>query len=159
VPFFTNVVARRWLGTLDHMLRHIALTVFAMLSACSSNHDLKRDGFNIFGGGFIDDQIAPGLHRIKAFSNTSPLATPDSAAKTFANRAKQLCPTGYTEVRVVSDAYRSMTPGPMVQLPNQPGLIAQGPGPVVTSKIGHVLCDGSPISLNEAKKLVAPEDQ
>jgi hypothetical protein len=141
------------------MLRHIALTILAMLSACSSNHDLKRDGFNIFGGGFIDDQIGPGLHLIKAFSNTSPLATPDSAAKTFDNRARQLCPTGYTEVRVVSDAYKSMTPGPMVQVPNQPGLSVQGPGPVVTSKIGHVLCNNSPITLHEAKALVTPENE
>jgi len=31
-----------------------------LASACSYTHDLKRDGFNVFGGGLIDDEKGLG---------------------------------------------------------------------------------------------------
>jgi hypothetical protein len=120
-------------------------------------HDIKRDGHNFFGGGFIDDQIGPGLHFIKAFSNTSPFVTSESAAKTFQYRADQLCPNGFTEVRKIVSAYQSSTPNMPVPIKGV-GLI-DTPKSVITSKIGHVLCNDSPISLYEAKMLVTPENE
>lgn len=114
----------------------------------------------MFGGGFIDDQVGPGLYLIKAFSNTSPLATPDSAAKTFRYRAEQLCPTEYEEVRTVVDAYKSSIGGMEIAPdPKQPGLTVPVPPPVITSKIGHIRCSDSPLSLYEAKVLVTPEGE
>lgn len=148
--------ARRLVQQWAVVPRRLILCFVITLAACSSTHDLKRDGFNIFGGGFIDETVGPGLYLIKGFSNTSPIATPDSAAKTFEYRAQQLCPNGYTEVRAVSDAYASMTPGALVPVPNA-NLAVPGPKAVITSKIGHVLCVDSPLTLYEARMLFAPE--
>jgi hypothetical protein len=93
---------------------------------------------------------------IKAFSNLSPFVTPDSAAKTFEYRAKQLCPGGYTEIRAITDAYRSSLPAPTVAVKD---VLIDMPKPVITSKIGHVLCSDSPISAYEATMLVTPASE
>jgi hypothetical protein len=142
------------------MTKHVWLLVLLLCGACSSTHDLKRDGPNYLGGGgFIDDEIAPGVYRIKGFSNTSPFATPDSAAKTFLLRAKQLCTTGYEEVRSVADSYQSSLNGGLTVAPSPKTLAVTLllPPPVITSKIGFIRCDNSPLSLYEAQMLVAPE--
>lgn len=93
--------------------RIAALLIVLTLVGCASTHDIKRDGHNAFGGGgFIDDQLGPGLYLIKAFSNISPFVTAGSAAQTFEYRAKQLCSSGYTEVHPITDAYQSSLPNP-----------------------------------------------
>lgn len=122
----------------------------ALVGSCASTHDLKRDGPNLFGGGFTDEQMGPGFFLIKAFSNTSPIPTPDSAARTFHYRATQLCPSGYSEIRGVTGAYSSSTPGPTVVVPGKHGGPVDLPGHVITSRIGHVLCTDSPLSVDEA---------
>lgn len=50
------------------------------------------------GGGYIDDEIGPGLYMIKAFGNPSMFVITDAAADTYEYRAKQLCPQGYEEI-------------------------------------------------------------
>ena len=145
-------------GRRSMITRYLFLCLPVAVSACSSTHDLKRDGFNVFGGGFIDEKVGPGLYLIKGFSNTSPFATPDSAARTFEYRAKQLCPNGYSEIHIVSDAYSPATPGTTAMIPNTV-VVVQMPRSVITSKIGHILCADSPLSLSEAKILVTPKTE
>lgn len=134
------------------MYRIFSLVGLILLCSCSSTHDLKRDGINILGGGFLDDQVGDGFYLIKGFSNTALFATKDSAASTFEYRAKQLCPEGYAEVRAVTNAYKpaipSANPGP------QPFAIFEAPRNVITSKIGYILCSNSPVTLEEAKAIV-----
>jgi len=144
----------------EHVAKNLYLLLVLLLAACSSTHDLKRDGLNFFGGGFIDEQVGPGLYLVKAFSNMSPIPTPDSAARTFLFRAKQLCPAGYEEVRTVADAYESSSAATVV-IPDikRPGLSVVAPPPVVTSKIGHIRCIDSPLTLYEAKAFVSPESE
>ena len=139
------------------LFRALSLGFLLLVSACSSTHDLKRDGINVFGGGFLDDQKGPGLYLIKAFSNTSPFATPESAAKTFGLRASELCPSGYKEVRATTAAYKTKSAVSVGTLINNPTLDIPAPSPVVSSKIGHILCEDSPLSLYEATMLVTPE--
>lgn len=127
------------------MAKNLYLLLILLLTACSSTHDLKRDGLSMFGGGFIDEQVGPGLYLVKAFSNISPIPMPDSAANTFRYRAEQLCPVGYDEVRTLANAYRSSS--------------GATPPPVVTSKIGHIRCTDSPLSLHEARAFVSPESE
>ncbi|MNR83674.1 hypothetical protein D3C72_144560 [compost metagenome] len=134
------------------MHRVLLVASLLLLCACSSTHDLKRDGANFFGGGFIDDQIGEGFYLIKGFSNESIFVTKESAANTFEYRAKQLCPEGFAEVRAITNAYKSATPG----MPN-PFLtlqVIETPRNVITSKIGYVLCRNSPIALEEAQAIV-----
>lgn len=129
-----------------------------IVSGCASTHDIKRDGHNFFGGGgFIDDQVGPGLHLIKAFSNISPFVTTSSAAKTFEYRANQLCPDGYVEIRAITDAYQSSTPNPSVPVKGV-GTVDL-PKAIISSKIGHILCNDSPISAYEAWMLITPESE
>ncbi|ABR91837.1 Hypothetical protein mma_0677 [Janthinobacterium sp. Marseille] len=134
------------------MYRVLLVASLFLLCACSSTHDLKRDGANLFGGGFIDDQIGEGFYLIKGFSNDSIFVTRESAANTFEYRAKQLCPEGFAEVRTVANAYKSAIPG----MPNPyPALqLIETPRNVITSKIGYVLCGNSPITLEQAKAIV-----
>ncbi|MCB1727227.1 MAG: hypothetical protein KDI22_07335 [Gammaproteobacteria bacterium] len=49
------------------------LLLCIVLAGCSSSHDLKRDGENLFGGGFADREITPGLYQLTASANTTPL--------------------------------------------------------------------------------------
>lgn len=141
------------------MTKRAWLLVLLLGSACSSTHDLKRNGPNYLGGGgFIDDEMAPGVYRIKGFSNTSLFAAPDSAAKTFRLRAEQLCSAGYEEVRSVANSYRPQSNGVTVAPdPKNPALTVLLPPPPITSKIGFVRCKDSPLSLYEAQMLVAPQ--
>ncbi|MFZ2334469.1 MAG: hypothetical protein WAW35_06105 [Sideroxyarcus sp.] len=143
------------------MIKHIWLLALLLGSACSSTHDLKRDGPNYLGGGgFIDDEIAPGVYRIKGFSNTSLFATPDAAAKTFRLRAEQLCPAGYEEVRSVANSYRPQNGEVAVRPdPKNPAVTALLPPPPITSKIGFVRCNDSTLSLYEVQMLVTPESE
>ncbi len=117
----------------------IALAI--LLTGCASSHDLNRDGINFFGGGFIDQRVAPGLYLIKAFSNSLMVATSDAAARTFSNRASELCQKGFVEIRSVSDSYKASGPRPLDD---------------VKSKIGHVLCNDSPLTVDEAGSIVKP---
>ncbi len=117
------------------MRRYFVLCAAFILTACGSTHDLKKDGFNLLGeGGFIDQEVRPGLFLIKAFGNSFIFQSVDGAKSTFSYRATQLCPSGYREVRVLYD-YR-----------------VKG-----TSKIGHVLCNDSELPFVDAKKLVTPD--
>lgn len=155
--FYFTLLAFRPLVT-----RRALLLLLPLLNcACSSTHDLKRDGPNYLGGGggFIDDEMAPGVYRIKGFSNLALFATPDSAAKTFRYRAEKLCPAGYDEIRSSLNSYRSSSGGvTIVPDPKNP-IPVELPPPVITSKIGFVRCNDSPLSFREAQMLVTADDE
>lgn len=132
-------------------LKPIPIIVLTIgLGACVSTHDLKRDGANLFGGGFIDEELGPGFFILKGYSNLSPFSTPNSAAKTFHLRAEGLCPNGYTEVAASTHAYQSSPSGEITIKKTTVHL----PGNTVTSKSGYVLCSDSPISSKEAAAYV-----
>lgn len=117
------------------------LVTIALISGCASDHDLKRDGQNFFGGGYIDDELGVGLYSIKAFSNSALFSTPDSAYKTFANRAETLCRgTGYKIINSNLGTHDTLTSGTTTLK--------------VTFMAGNILCSDSPITFEEAKKLL-----
>lgn len=120
------------------------LIVITLITGCASDHDLKRNGPNFFGGGYIDDELGIGLYSVKGFSNYPPLSTPDSAYKTFANRSEALCKgIGYKIINANHGAYATSTPG-------------TPPLPIIFIA-GNILCADSPITLEEAKKLLSLE--
>lgn len=143
------------------MTKRALLLLLLLNCACSSTHDLKRDGPNYLGGGggFIDDEMARGVYRIKGFSNLALFATPDSAATTFRCRAEQFCPAGYDEIRSSLNSYRSSSSGvTIVPDPKNP-IPVELPPPVITSKMGFVRCNDSPLSFHEAQMLVTADDE
>lgn len=120
------------------------LVVIVLISGCASDHDLKRDGQNFFGGGYIDDELGVGLYSIKAFSNSSPFSTPDSAKKTFTNRAETLCKG--THYKIINS-----------NLGTHDASSAGAPPLKVSFMAGNILCSNSPITIEAAKKLLSLE--
>lgn len=115
-----------------------AVVIAGTLTGCASDHDLKRNGYNLAGGGFIDDEIRPGLYSIKGYSNTSifPSLERDGAAKTFFKRADALCGIGtYTVVDHNLGTYSASVH--------------------VTFMAGHVLCANSSLTVEEARKVLS----
>jgi hypothetical protein len=117
--------------------RLLPLIIACALAGCASNHDLKRNGYNFMGGGFIDDEVRPGLYLIKGYSNFAvlPSLERDGAATTFFRRADALCGAGaYTVVNYNLGTYSASVH--------------------VTFMAGHVLCANSGITVEEARKIL-----
>lgn len=116
----------------------LAVVIAGTLTGCASDHDLKRDGYNwAGGGGFIDDEIRPGLYSIKAYSNASiiPSLEKDGAARTFLKRAHALCGTGgFFVINKNLGTYSASVH--------------------VTFVAGHVLCANSSLTVEEARKIL-----
>lgn len=116
----------------------------ALISGCASDHDLKRDGLNFFGGGYIDDELGVGLYSVKGFGNSALFSTPDAAYKTFANRAETLCKgKGYQIINSNLGTHDTLSSGTASLK--------------VTFMAGNILCSDSPITFEEAKKLLSLE--
>jgi len=117
---------------------HLLLLVIACsLMGCASDHDLKRNGYNVMGGGFIDDEVRPGLYLIKGYSNFAvlPSLERDGAARTFFRRADALCGAGaYTVVNYNLGTYSASVH--------------------VSFMAGHVLCANSGITIEDARKIL-----
>src|SRR5436305_1631674 len=76
----------------------LAAIAACLLCACSPYHDLK-DGHTILGGGFKDQEVAPGLFGIMVKSNASLWTTHDAVHETWIKRANELCgPDAYVEL-------------------------------------------------------------
>jgi hypothetical protein len=131
------------------------ILIAGALCACSSTHDIKRDGQSLLGGGFIDEQEGPGLYLVKAFANISPFPTPAAAESTFRYRANQLCPQGYTELGVRAASYVAEGGPPPITLGSGVTFRADRR---VTSRIGHILCNDSPLTAHEATAYLDLDD-
>jgi hypothetical protein len=117
--------------------RLLPVIICYALAGCASDHDLKHNGYNFMGGGFIDDEIRPGLYLVKGYSNFAmlPSLERDGAAKTFFRRADALCGAGaYTVVNYNLGTYSASVH--------------------VTFMAGHVLCANSGITVEEARKIL-----
>jgi len=115
----------------------LAVVIAGTLTGCASDHDLKRNGYNLAGGGFIDDEIQPGLYLIKGYNNASifPSLEKDGAARTFLKRADALCGIGaYTIINKNLGTYSASVR--------------------VTFVAGHVLCANSSLTVEEARKIL-----
>ena len=118
--------------------RLLPVVIACALTGCASDHDLKRNGYNLAGGGFIDNEIRPGLYSIKGYSNFAILSSleEDGAARTFYKRADALCgPGAYTVVNHNLGTYSASVR--------------------VTFMAGNDLCANSGITLEEARKILA----
>jgi hypothetical protein len=118
-------------------LGSLLLAAACALAGCASDHDLKRNGYNLAGGGYIDDEIRTGLYSIKGYSNFSmlPGLERDGAAKTFFRRADALCGAGaYTVVNSNLGTYAASVR--------------------VTFMAGHVLCANSGMTVAEARSIL-----
>ena len=133
--------------------RCIGLVLAAlMLSACASTHNL-REGPSLLGGGFIEEQLRPGLYRLRARSDGSMWPTFEAARSTWSQRADLLCG---------KDSYLSFdtdtNPGQRqpvpVFLPGQPVISVSTFNATIT---GYVLCASSTWSVDQARDFIRSE--
>jgi hypothetical protein len=114
-----------------------------VLCACSPYHDLK-DGRSILGGGFKDQEVAPGLFGIMVKSNASLWTTHDAVHETWSKRAAELCaPDGYTEL-AAQDLEN--------ELPSTTGGALHD---VVTTRIAFALCTRSALTAAQATEVIS----
>jgi len=72
----------------------------AIIGGCASTHNL-RDGMNVFGGGFIEEDLRPGLYEMSARANTGLWPSYDAAAQTWRLRAESLCgAAGFVDIAI-----------------------------------------------------------
>lgn len=123
----------------------LPLLLCIVLAGCSSSHDLKRDGENLFGGGFADREITPGLYQLTASANTTPWPNFGAARDTWQGRTEQLCGgNGFQEIVTSQGAgFRGTTPL----------YFSYGLAPEVrqynTAITGYILCDTSGMGRRE----------
>lgn len=118
------------------------------LSGCASTHNLKTDGMNPLGGGFVEDEVRPGFYRLTATANLAPWPSFEAARQTWRGRADQLCgENAYQEIGESQDAgYRGSTSAYV-----HPGLMVNAPS-FNTSLSGYVLCNASGMTREMAIK-------
>lgn len=127
----------------------VTILTIAILSGCVSTHNFRTDGISIFGGGFFDEELRPGLHKMTAVGSTAPWPTFGAAKATWKSRADQLCGIdAYSEIVSSENAgLRGTTPiyvAPARQVV---------PVPSFNAMIhGYVLCKHSGITVEEAVK-------
>ena len=119
------------------MKKYSLIFTLSILSACSSYHNLKEDGNNALGGGFIEEKIDDGLYELTARSNFAPWAQFGSAEKTYNKRATELCSTNYINLESERSAFDST-----------------GMNHIIAQIKGYILCENSSIQEQQAMELV-----
>ena len=117
------------------------LCLAAMLEvACTSSKDLAEDGFSMTGGGYYEEEVEAGLYYVVARSTVGLVKNPGAARSMWGKRAEIRCKGAYVELEVVEYAYEPLPPA-------QPGLSY-----LISTRKGYALCEGSPLSVDEAKR-------
>lgn len=115
------------------------------LAGCASTHNLKADGINILGGGFIEEELQPGFFRMSATSNTALWASTDGAAETWKKRADHLCgKDAYVNIDTFNSQDSRLSP---VSLRH--GVVVWGSASNATIS-GYVLCNSSRMTVGDA---------
>jgi hypothetical protein len=127
----------------------LTVVVGLLATACSSTQNLK-DGRSLWGGGFSDEELRPGLYSMTAIGNLTPWASFAAAKGTWSRRADQLCGTDqYQEIITSQDSGYKGT-----------NMTYAGPGifvPVAkfnSSLHGYVLCNSSGLSKDQALQFI-----
>ncbi|MBL9217001.1 MAG: hypothetical protein JNG82_00825 [Opitutaceae bacterium] len=123
--------------------RLFSLIVLSLaLAGCASYNDLNgRKGMSSTGG-FRDQKLGDGLFLITAMSGFAPWENQAGARKTFSRRAVELCGDDRFTVLWFDEQSMSAT-----------GLDAH----IVTTAIGYALDKDSPLSGDEAKRIINAE--
>ena len=123
------------------------LAASLLLVGCASSHNLRESGYNLFGGGYYDYALRPGLHYIKARSNLSIVLSPGAAKTTWQNRAETLCRSeSYAELKILE----SVEP----VSPHMDYSQAAASRYLVAVRDGYALCRSSGMSPSEAQSII-----
>lgn len=136
-------------------LRRLPLLAAVLaLSGCASTHNLRTDGNNLFGGGFIDEELRPGLYRMTAKSNMAIWPSFGAARSTWASRANELCgKDAYTAFDTTASEGRTQ-PFPLV--PHHSVVVFSASNYSATIS-GYLLCNSSSLSVDQARNFLRAE--
>lgn len=122
------------------------------IGGCASTHNLKTDGANIFGGGgFIGEELRPGLYRMSARSNMAIWPSFAAASETWKIRADQLCgKNAYENFETTQSDGRGVTVPILV--PTRGIVVERGLAQTYNATMsGYVLCTSAHMTIPEAK--------
>lgn len=138
---------------MNSLLRQLFVLASAILAGCASTHNLKTEGNNLFGGGFIDRELRPGLYRMTARSNNAVWPSFAAARSTWQARAEELCgKDSYTTFDTATSEGRAH-PVPFVL---RPGVVL--PAYTYNATIsGYLLCKSSSLTVDQARDFLRAE--
>lgn len=127
-----------------------------LLASCSSTHNLKTDGTNVMGGGFLDDEVVPGIHRLTASSNRAPWPSMDAARETWKYRADQLCGKDAHQSfeTSVSDGLGAVPT--IIFLPSASMFVLQSYNASIG---GYVVCSSTGMSIPQAQRFLLAREE
>jgi hypothetical protein len=111
------------------------------LASCSPYHDLKN-GSGLLGGGFKDQEVAPGLFGVLVKSNALLWTNRDAVHATWSRRAYELCAGDYVEL-AAQELDETLKPLNSEVLRDH-----------VTSRIAFAQCASSKLSQQEALDVI-----
>ncbi len=133
------------------MKRWRGVILAILMTGCASSHNLRTEGDNPWGGGFVDEEVLPGFHRLTAIGNATLWASPESARRTWRNRADQLCgKDAYQEIAVDSAEGKRDTTSVVVLSKHYAPIFYAGVEKYNTSMHGYILCNSSELSIDAA---------
>ena len=130
---------------MSQLQRFLLLQLLVMSAACTSMHNIKKDGYNPLGGGYYDDEMKTGLHWLQAKSNFAAWPNYDSARKTWKTRAEQLCGNSDYQALRVKESVTEPWSADGLHL--------------VTTREAFVVCRSSGLSIEEARRVLEKLDQ
>lgn len=89
----------------------ICLPILLLLSACTqvSNHDLASGKQNVWGGGFLVEEVEKDRYHILAKTNWGPYPNYSAARKMWRLQAEKVCGVGdFEEEEIKEQVYNTM---------------------------------------------------
>jgi hypothetical protein len=129
----------------------LALTMgmAGLLSSCAPMHDLKNEGASLFGGGFYDREIRPGIYWLSAKTNAAVFVNVSGARNTWVARADQLCGRGsYSEYQVAESTYERPGSSGHPWLSN----------PIISQRQGYIACHAAGQSDENVREVISEID-
>lgn len=119
-----------------------ALAGLAGLAGCASNHDLSK-GSNMLGGGYKQDELAPGFFHIYARSNHAPFINIEAARTTWRTGAERACLSAEFDELKIKETEKD------TGLQNSGGVRY-----LVSERTGYAKCDSTKLKPDEINKLI-----
>jgi len=121
-----------------------------LLAGCASNNNFRTGSNHLLGGGFLDQEIKPGLYKLSAKANESLWPSFEAARETWKRRADQLCgKDSYQEI--ITTQNEGLRRHDIVYEPT----ILNPVIPTFNTLIsGYVLCSSSVMSRDDAIKFL-----
>ncbi len=85
---------------MKYMNRLIAISLTILISGCTANRNMLKEGPNMYGAGYMEEEVVDGVFKIYVKHNPSMFAGQQDVNEDWHKRAKRLCGEhGYRELK------------------------------------------------------------